>query len=114
MTIRQITIGGQKYYAELNMAALEEFLEDREGVALADIGSYIGAGSSVRKMLRLLHFMMDYGHRLAGKELTLTADQLAVMVGFDIQHVASYIQKAMPIEEAPVGKTGRPRKAASR
>jgi len=95
--IGQIEIQGQKYPCELNMAGLEEFLE-REGKQLSDIGEYLGTGQSVSKMIKLLHFMLEYGHRVMGKELSITVDQLAVVVGFDVEFVANHIMKSMPNE----------------
>lgn len=94
-SLKTIEIGGKQYYYELNMLALEEFLEEQEGLKLSDIESYIGGGS-VRKMFKLVHFAIQYGHRIAKEPLTLTLEEMGMMIGWDMSQVEQIISKIIP------------------
>lgn len=110
--VGQIELQGSKYYCELNMVALEEFLE-REGKDLTDFGDYLGAGKAISKMVKLIHFMLEYGHRVMGKPFDATVEQVAVLVGFNVEHIAAYIMAKVPTEakEATKKQKGRQTKA---
>ena len=108
---KTIELQGKTYPVAFNMIHLEDFLED-EGTTLADIGEYLG-GKSIRKMFKLLLFMMKVGAERAGeKKFSMDVMELADIIGTDVDLVSDVVLSAMPtVKDEGEKKPVRQRKA---
>lgn len=112
--VKQIELNGTKYWCDLNMLALEEFLIDVKGTTLDDVEQYLG-GAGMRKVAELLHFMLEYGHRLKGEPFSMSKDELWVAIAFDVDVMVNHIYRCFPdignFEKKMKNKAARPTKA---
>jgi len=107
---KSIELKGVHYPVSLNMLELEEFLEE-EGTTLADVSEYLGGGS-IRKMFKLLHYMMRAGAARIDEKIDISVMQLADIIGFEIDKVTEVITSAMPEPDAEMKKKTRGRPPA--
>lgn len=79
--MKNFTIKRKKYPVAFNMIAAEEFCI-LHGIDLAGLDKLLLSGRQ-SDLFKLFHFSMEYGARRDGKELDLTIDGLADLIGFD-------------------------------
>lgn len=98
--IKDVELSGIKYPVAFNMLALEEFC-DEEGVGLAGIEDYLRSeNGSMKKIFKLFTAMMNYGAKRSGLEVVYTVEDVADLVGFDIEPVTAVMAKFFPDEDS--------------
>ena len=73
--VQTIEVNGKELPIAYGMAALAEFL-DTEGLKLAELGT-IGERFQLTAVINLIHLGLKHGARKAGKDFTLTPDDVA-------------------------------------
>jgi len=94
--IKYVKIAGKTYPASLNMLALSNFLE-QENVSFEDFDKFIT--QSLENLFKLFHFILVYGGSRQEKPFEKSIDELADMVGMNINLIHNTIAHFMPDNE---------------
>jgi len=98
MSKHTILLGSKKYPVAFNMIAFYEFL-DREGQTLETWAEYISG--NLLHTFKLFHFMIEYGSRRNKVEFDLSLEDVADLVGMNMELVNNTILLFMDDEKKP-------------
>lgn len=90
--IYKVSLDGTEYPVSFNMIALGEFCRGNK-IAPSDIGQVVVEADG---LIRLFSEMFRYGHRRMGKECDMTDDDIADLVGMNMEVVADAISHFFP------------------
>jgi len=103
--IHEINIGGLNLPMSFNILALDDFCMEQM-ISVSDLPGYLASPAG---FLRLFAAMIRYGHKRKKMDCDLTDDDIADLVGMDMDVVIKGVGYFMPIESDPEKKS-TPRK----